>query len=457
MSKKLLQVDFLQGNLLRNMAVFAVPLMLTSIIQLLFNAADIMVVGKFGSDVALAAVSSTTSLIHLVINFFIGLSIGTNVVVSRAVGANNSDEASKAVHTAIFLALLGGLFSGTLGFSASEKALLLMDTPEDVIGQATSYIQIYFLGAPGILIYNFGSSILRSIGDSKRPMYFMTVSGIVNIGLNLILVIVFNLDAVGVAIATTVSNYVAAALTVISLTKIDGPCRFFFKMIGLDKKSAVNIVRIGVPSGIQSCLFSISNTLIQSSINTFETVAMSGNAVSQNIESFINTSTNAAAQAAMTFTSQNLGAKKHERIRPVYYNALILSLMIWFSLSGLAFIFKTPLMSLYTNSSDVIMYATLRFMIMVPCYFIGGFMDVTTCTLRGLGCSLPPMIVSVIGVCVFRVAWISLVFSALKSLTSIYISYPISWFITFAVSALIYFILSKKKIQEIIQEKTLEH
>ena len=216
MTKSFGKVNFLEGNILKNMAVFAIPLMLTSIIQLLFNAADMMVVGKFGSDVAMAAVSSTTSLIHLIINFFVGLSVGTNVIVSRAVGANDAKSATKSVHTAIFLAIFGGLFSGVLGYLLSEKALILMDTPQNVIGQATTYIKIYFLGAPGILLYNFGSSILRSIGDSKRPMYFMTISGIINIALNLVLVICFNLDAAGVAIATTVSNYVAAILTILS-------------------------------------------------------------------------------------------------------------------------------------------------------------------------------------------------------------------------------------------------
>jgi len=449
MTKSFGKVNFLEGNILKNMAVFAIPLMLTSIIQLLFNAADMMVVGKFGSDVAMAAVSSTTSLIHLIINFFVGLSVGTNVIVSRAVGANDAKSATKSVHTAIFLAIFGGLFSGILGYLLSEKALILMDTPQNVIGQATTYIKIYFLGAPGILLYNFGSSILRSIGDSKRPMYFMTISGIINIALNLVLVIYFNLDAAGVAIATTVSNYVAAILTILSLTKIDGMCRLFIKDIRYHKQSASDIIKIGVPSGIQSCLFSISNTLIQSSINSFGSVAMSGNAVSQNIEGFESIAINSAAQASMTFTSQNLGAKKYERLRPVYYNSLVLSTLIWLFIGGAIYIFRPSIMSLYSSSSAVLGYAILRFNIMVPTYIIGGFMDATTCTLRGLGYSLPPMIVTIMGVCVFRVAWISLVFSEIRSLESIYISYPISWSITFTVSILIYFVLSKKKIKEI--------
>ncbi len=455
MLKSLGYVDFLNGKLLKNMALFAIPLMLTSIIQLLFNAADIMVVGKFGSDIAMAAVSSTSSLIHLIVNFFVGLSVGTNVVVARAVGANNAEDASKAVHSAILLAVIGGLVAGIGGYAISESALKLMDTPDDVIGQAASYVKIYFLGAPGSLIYNFGSSILRSIGDSKRPMYFMTISGIVNIVLNLVLVIQFHLDAAGVAIATTISNYVAAVLTLWSLTKIEGMCRLRFGLLKLDKESTLEIIRIGMPSGIQSCLFSISNTLIQSSINSFGSTVMSGNAVSQNIEGFVSISINSSAQAAMTFTSQNLGAKKHERIRPIFYNALVLGTIIWAFLGGLIFLARLPIMSLYTDSPEVVSYALIRFFIMVPGYLIGGFMDVSTCSLRGLGCSIPPMIVTVLGVCVFRIAWIYTVFAQVGTLESIYISYPISWLLTFAVNAMLYFILSYRKINILKEENIL--
>ena len=455
MIKKLGYVDFLNGNLLKNMAIFAIPLMLTSIIQLLFNAADMMVVGKFGSSVAMAAVSSTSSLIHLVINFFVGLSVGTNVVVARAIGANNSDAASKSVHTAICLALIGGFVSATVGILVSRVALEWMDTPDDVIEQAVLYVRIYFLGAPGSLIYNFGSSVLRSVGDSKRPMYFMTVSGVVNIVLNLVLVIVFHLDAAGVAIATSVSNYIAAFLTIASLMKLEGPCRLFPGKLRLDKESSLNIIRIGVPSGIQSCLFSISNTLIQSSVNSFGSVAMSGNAVSQNIEGFESISINAAAQAAMTFTSQNLGAKKHKRIRPIFLNAMVLASLIWITIGGCIALFRAPIMSLYTDSAEVESFAILRFAIMVPGYILGGMMDVSTCTLRGLGCSVPPMIVTVMGVCVFRVAWIYTVFKSVRTLRSIYISYPISWLITFAVNLVIYLALSNKKIKQMKEETTL--
>lgn len=453
MIKKIGYVDFLNGNILKNMLIFAVPLMLTSIIQLLFNAVDIMVVGKFGSDVAMAAVSSTSSLIHLIINFFVGLSVGTNVVVARAVGANDPDKAYKAVHSAILMAIAGGVIAAVGGIAISRTALEWMDTPDDVIKQADAYIKIYFLGAPGSLIYNFGSSILRSIGDSKRPMYFMTISGVVNIALNLVLVIVFHLDAVGVAIATTFSNYVAAFLTLLSLSKLEGMCRLHIKELKIHKSSSLDIIKIGMPSGIQSCLFSISNTLIQSSINSFGSTVMSGNAVSQNIEGFESISINAAAQASMTFTSQNLGAKKHKRIRPIFYYSLVLSIIIWAIIGGIIFTARAPIMSMYTDSSEVLKSAMIRFMIMVPCYIIGGFMDVSTCSLRGLGCSIPPMIVTVMGVCVFRVAWISIVFSKLRTLKSIYISYPISWLITLIVNAALYFILSKKKINDIVSQK----
>ncbi len=447
MLKRLGYVDFLNGSILKNMIIFTVPLVLTSIIQLLFNAADIMVVGKFSSDTALAAVTSTSALIALIINFFIGLSVGTNVVVARNVGANDADAASKAVHTAILLALIGGIFAGTLGFCISRWALELMDTPDDVIEQATSYIRIYFIGAPGMLLYNFGSSVLRSIGDSKRPLYFMSAAGVVNIILNLVTVIVFKLDATGVAIATTASNYMAGALTLLSLTKEDGMCRLNLKSLKLHAKSALEIIRIGVPSGIQSCLFSISNTLIQSTVNSFGSTVMSANGVSQNIESFVFTALSTASQASMTFTSQNLGARKKERLRPSFYNSLVLGFILWLVMGGVIFLTRYPIMSLYTNSSEVIDFAIKRFYIMIPSYILCGYMDITTSCLRGLGSSTPPMIVTVLCVCGLRVAWIYTIFKAFGSLESIYISYPISWTIAFAVNTVLYFIISRKTLK----------
>ena len=338
----------------------------------------------------------------------------------------------------------------------SDTALRLMETPSDVIGQASLYIKVYFLGAPASLIYNFGSSILRSIGDSKRPLNFMIVSGVVNVVLNLIMVIVFHLDAVGVAIATTVSNYISAILTIMALNGLNNCCRLDFKKLKMDKESALNIITIGVPSGIQSCLFSISNTLIQSSINSFGSVVMSGNAVSQNIEGFESISMNAAAQAAMTFTSQNIGAKQYKRIRPIFYNAFVLATMICAVVGGFLFVARVPIISLYTNSAEVMKFALIRFYIMVPCYIIGAFMDISTNTLRGLGSSVPPMIVTIMGVCVFRVAWIYTVFSKVQTLQSIYISYPISWALTFAVNLIFYFILSNKEIKRIKTESMID-
>lgn len=445
-------VDLLEGNLFKNMALFCVPVIFTNCLQILYNAADIMVVGKFGSDVALSGVSASTSLINLIVNFFIGLSVGINVIVANKVGAGDREGAKNGVNTAVFLALFGGIIAAAIGFFSCEAMLKVMNTPENTLPQAIIYVKIYFLGVPGILMTNFGSSILRSIGDTKRPLYFMTLSGFINVILNLILVIVFHLDAAGVAIATSVSNYASAALILISLTKIEGICRLDLKHLKFHFKSAVDIARIGIPSGINSCMYALSNTLIQSSINTFGDYAVAGNGIATNLDNILSMSQASVYHAAMTFTSQNHGAKKYQRFRPIFFNALLLDLIIWFFIGGTIFLFRRPLLGLFSNNSAVIEYAIVKVGILIPGFLIGGFMDVSTGCLRGLGRSTVPMIVSIVGVCAFRVLWVYTAFASFPTLETLYISYPVSWAITFIANSSIYFFIMNKVTKQLKSE-----
>lgn len=446
------RVNMLEGNIFKNMLIFCIPIIITNYIQLLYNAADIMIVGKFGSDEALAGVTSTTHLINLIVNLFVGLSVGINVVVANKVGANDKDSAERAVSTSVYLALIGGLIPMVIGFFSARSLLLLMDTPIEALNEATLYVKYYMLGVPGILMTNFGASVLRSVGDTKRPLYFMTMSGIINVILNMLLVIAFDLGAAGVAIATAFSNYVSATLVLLSMTKLDGVCRLNFKRIKFHLKSALEIARIGIPSGINSCLFSISNTLIQSSINGFGQFAVSGNGIAANIDQFESLAQNSVYNAAMTFTSQNYGAKKAKRLRPIFFNAILLVSVIWFITATLLLIFRVPVLSLYTDNPEVMKFATIKMLIFIPTFIFGGFMEVSTGCIRGLGVSTLPMIVSIMGVCGLRILWIFTFFKASPTLETLYYSYPISWLLTFLVNSVIFFILVRKKSASIKSE-----
>lgn len=444
-------IDMLEGSIFKNMLLFSIPIIFTNCIQILYNAADIMVVGKFGSDAALSGVSASTSLINLIVNFFIGLSVGVNVVIANRVGANDRDGAQKGVNTTVFIAVIGGIVAACIGFFFCESLLKLMKTPENTLPEAVKYVKIYFLGVPGILITNFGSSVLRSVGDTKRPLYFMTISGFLNVVLNLLFVIVFDMNAAGVALATTISNYLSATLIFMSLTKVEEICRLYIKKIKFDVKTALEIARIGIPSGINSCMFSLSNVIIQSSINTFGDLAVSGNGIATNLDNFLSTSMSSVYQAAMTFTSQNRGAKKYERFKPIFFNGLLIDLILWFIIGGTLMIFKVPLLNLFTDNSIVVDYAIVKVNILLTGFILGGFMDISTGCLRGLGLSTLPMIVSIAGVCGFRILWVYSVFKMFSTLESLYISYPVSWLLTFAINSIIYFAVVKKMINKITE------
>ena len=446
------EIHFLEGNIFKNMLIFCIPIIITNYIQLLYTAADMMIVGKFGSSEGLAGVTATNALINLILNFFLGLSVGVNVIVANRVGANDYYGSRNAVNTSVILALITGLIAASIGFFFADDMLVIIKTPLDVLPQATIYTKYYFLGVPGSLITNFGSSILRSVGDTKRPLYFTTVSGILNLILNYIFVVFFNLDAAGVAIATSISNYVSAILIIASLTKLDEICRLDFRNIKMHFKTALDIIRVGVPSGINSSMYSISNTLIQSSVNTFGKFAVSGNGIATNVDNFLSMAQQSAAHATMTFTSQNYGAKKANRLRPILFNAILVVFIIWIFIGGLLFIFREPFLYMFTNDKEAVDYALIKTTLFIPSFILGGIMDVSTNALRGLKYSTLPMIVSIMGACGLRVLWVYTVFAHFGTLLSLYISYPISWLLISSVNLILYYFVSKKVIKKINEE-----
>ncbi len=442
------EMDMCRGPLLGKLLVFAFPLMLSGILQLLFNAADIVVVGRFAGSQALAAVGSTGAVSNLIINAFIGLSIGANVLVARSVGAGQREEASQAVHTAILLSLLCGAALVVIGVALSRPLLELMGTPEDVIEMSTVYMRIYFCGMPVIMLYNFGAAILRSVGDTKRPLYFLIVAGIINVLLNLFFVIVLGMDVDGVALATVLSQAVSAGLILLCLTKMEGPCRLNLKELRIYKDKMWQIVRVGLPAGLQGCVFSISNVLIQSSVNSFGSVAMAGNTSASNIEGFVYTGMNAIYQTALSFTSQNLGAGQYKRIGKVMRLCLALVTGVGLTMGLTAYLLRAPLLGIYSSDPQVIQYGGTRMMFICTLYFLCGVMDVMAGMMRGMGYSLMPMIVSLTGACGLRVLWIFTIFAAYHTLPSLYISYPISWLITALAHMACYFAVRRKMPRE---------
>lgn len=439
------EIDMCSGPIFKKVLVFSIPLMLSGILQLLFNAADIIVVGRFAGSQSLAAVGSTTALINLLINIFIGLSIGVNVMVARYYGAKLDKDVNETVHTAITISLLSGLFLVVLGFFSSRLLLELMGTPEDVIDKAVLYMQIYFAGMPVIMAYNFGSAILRAIGDTKRPLYFLLLSGIVNIVLNLFFVTQFHMDVAGVALATVLSQCISTVLVLRCLTRMQGPLKLNLLKLRIDKRKLLQIVKIGLPAGMQGAIFSISNVLIQSSVNSFGSIAMAGNTASANIEGFVYTAMNAVYQTNLSFTSQNIGGKQYSRVRKILLICLLTVTVVGLILGLGAFFGGRNLIGVYSSDPEVISFGMLRLSIICTTYFICGWMDTIVGSLRGMGYSVLPMIVSLTGACGLRVLWIFAVFPHFHTLTVLYLSYPISWIIT-AVAHIICFYKIQKKL-----------
>lgn len=438
------EIDMTNGPLLGKIIRFSIPLMISGILQLLFNAADMVVVGRFADSNALAAVGATGALINLIVNLFIGFSVGTNVLVSKYFAADDRKNLFETVHTSVLTSIVFGLILVVLGNVLARPMLEMMSTPAEVIDGAVTYMRIYFLGMPVMLLYNFGSAILRAVGDTKRPLYFSMLAGVVNVLLNLFFVIVVGIDVAGVAIATTVSQGIAAVLALYCLVKTDAPYRVELKKLCIKKEKLLIMAKYGLPAGIQGASFSISNVIIQSSINSFGAAAMAGNTAAANIEGFVGTATDAFYQAAMSFTAQNLGAKKPERVKKIMLDCLMLSVAVAFVMGVGAYVFGSPLLSIYTSDPEVISYGLKRMAVVCAFQFIGPLMGVMSSILRGSGYSFIPMAITIVCVCVFRIVWIATVFAAVPTLTTLYISYPVTWGLTGIFDVICYFILQKR-------------
>lgn len=442
--EKRFSLDMTEGPFLKKILLFSVPLMLTGLLQLAYNSADVIVVGRFVGSEALAAVGSTGSLVNLFLNVFLGLSMGSGVMVARHIGEKDDEKLKKCVHTAMLLSLICGLFIGAVGFFASSYMLRLMDVPDDVIELASLYLKIYFLGSPGLLAYNFGASIIRATGDTKRPLYILTFSGLVNVILNLVLIIVFDMGVSGVAIATIVSQYLSALLIIIYLTRMPNACRLIFGKLGINRSELKSIIRLGLPAGIQNSLFSVSNVIIQSTVNSFGSVAMAGIAAGSNFDSYVYTCTNAVAQTTMNFTSQNMGAKKYRNIGKVYRYCLLITIVVGLAMGWLGRIFGNQIVGLFSDDPQVIAIGAERLKLIMPFYFFCSLMDVAACQIRGMGKSFEPMIVSLVGACGIRLFWIYFILPLNHTLIFLYWAYPLSWSLTFFAQFALYFIVKKQ-------------
>ena len=427
------EIDMCSGAILPKMLRFAVPLMCSSVLQLLFNAADVIVVGRWAGDNSLAAVGSNTSLINLLVNLFIGLSVGANILAARCYGAGDKEGLRQTVHTSILLSLLSGVVLAIVGALGASTILGWMQSPEAVRGLAAVYLRIYFLGMPATMVYNFGAALLRAVGDTRRPLYYLCTAGIVNVVLNLFFVIVCRLDVAGVAIATVISQVISAALILRCLIREQGGIHLELRQLHIWPNRLKQILQVGLPAGFQGVLFALSNVVIQSSVNSFQETVVAGNAAAANIESFVYAAMNAFYQANISFSSQNYGAGQYNRLRPILLRAQGCVIATGVLLGGLAVLFGRQLLSIYTDSPDVIDVGLERLAIVCGTYAICGMMDVMVGSLRGLGYSIMPMIVSLLGACVLRLIWIATIFQLPQFHTpeTIYWSYPFSWIITF--------------------------
>ncbi len=432
--------EILNGSIFKNLLLFTIPIILTGVLQLFYNAADVVVAGRFAGSNSLAAVGSTTSITNLLINLFVGLSVGTSVCVAQFIGGNERENLKRTIHTSVAVAVISGVVLMLIGTAFSKTLLELMKTPEDIIDEASLYMRIVFMGMPANLLYNFGAAILRAEGDTKTPLVFLCVSGMINVILNLVFVIVFKMKADGVGWATIISQYISAVLIVAFLMRSKGDEKLEIRQIRIHKNIMVRILKIGVPAGVQGMIFSISNVLIQSSINTFGSVVVAGNSAASNLEGFAYTAMNSVHQAIVTFVGQHIGAGKTEKIRKLLVTGCIQVTLIGVIASGLLLFFAHPLLNLYApGQEEVIASGINRFSVILTTYFICGIMEVIVGVTRGMGDSFKPMIVSILGVCGIRIIWIYTVFAIFRTPFSLYISYPISWFITAVLQLIICF------------------
>ncbi len=444
MASRRYDIDMTSGPLVGKILKFTLPVMAAGVLQLLFNAADLVVVGRFAGNTALAAVGSTGAITNLIVNLFIGLSVGTNVIVAQHYGAQRHQDIHETVHTSIAVSFLGGIILTVLGLILAYPLLRLMDTPEDVIDKSVLYMRIYFCGMIAMMPFNFGSAILRATGDTRHPLYYLTIAGVLNFLLNLFFVIVLHMDVDGVALATIISQAVSAFLILRYLTKLHGSCHLYWKQLRIYKDKLWAITRTGLPAGIQGCLFSLSNAIIQSSVNSFGGTVMAANTAASNVGGFVYTSINSFSQSALCFAGQNLGAKKYSRLNRVLIINLALATVIGAILGGLLYLFRAQALNIYTSDAEVIAAGSIRLLYVGLVYFICGWMDVFSGQIRGMGYSLLPTIVSLIGACGLRIVWIYAIFPHFHTLHGLYISYPISWLITTLAHFIVYLWIRRK-------------
>lgn len=446
MAKK--KIDMCNGPLFSGIIRHTVPIILTSVLQLLFNAADLVVVGRFCGSISVAAVGTTGSLTNLIVNLFIGLSVGCGVSVAQAIGARDDEATHRTIHTAIPAAIISGVVLTVIGVSFSETFLGWMGTPQNVLELSAVYMKIYFCGMTFNMVYNFGASILRASGDTKGPLLYLSAAGVINVILNVIFVTQLHMNVAGVALATTVSQGISAVLVVIALMKRTDACKFSFKKMHFYSQQLKRMLSIGIPAGIQGSLFSISNVIIQSSINSFGDVFMSGNAAAANVEGFVWVIMNAFHQSALNFTGQNVGAMNYKRVKKILFICLGCVTVAGLVSGGTVYLLGEKLLSIYiTDSPEAISYGMTRFAMICLPYFLCGLMDTTTGAIRGMGVSLMPMVITILGVCVFRIGWVLTVFQIPEYHTPscLYISYTVSWTATFLIELIAFFAIYKKR------------
>ncbi len=447
MAKNNHSIDMVNGHLFKNVIKFSVPLMITTLLQMCFNTADTIVVGRFAGDNALAAVGATGSLCFLMVTMFNGLAMGANVVIAKYFGAKDDEGVSKSVHTSMMLSLISGVILTIIGLIFAKPLLQMMSTPSSIIDLSVLYLRIYFSGAIFFLVYNFGAAVLRSKGDTKRPVYYLSVSGILNIILNLVLVIVFHMGVAGVALATTISNALSSVLVVLTLFRETDATKLHFSKFKLDKAISIDILKIGIPAGIQQAMFALSNLVVQSSINSFDSsVIVAGNSAASNIETFVYVGMTFSS-ATMTFISQNIGAGNYKAIKKITAITMLLNAGVAFLLGFIVWSFGTPLLGLYTSSADsaqVISVGLVRITWVVFFLWLNAIMDVFIASLRGMGISTTPTITMIICICGLRLLWLFTVFPAHRTIETIYYCFPISWAVSSLVLGVMWWIAYRK-------------
>lgn len=440
-------MDFCSGPLLSKILIFSLPIMAMNILELLFNTADMVVVGRFSGSDALAAVGATGSIINLIVNLFMGLSVGTSVVVARDYGAGKEDDVSRSVHTSIAISIIGGLMVMALGLAFSKPLLVIMGTPADILGLSVLYLKIYFISMPANMVFNFGAAILRAVGDSRRPMYYLVVTGILHVIFNLFFVIVLHMSVDGVAWATVISQYLSVLLILLCLSRYDGAIRFIPRQMCIDRQKLKAIVQIGLPAGLQSLLFSISNVLIQSAVNSFGSIMVAASSAANNVENYVGTTMNAYYNSAITVTAQNMGAKKYDRIDTIAKVCTVLIFSTWILLGGATLLFGRPLLGIFTTDPNVIELGMLRLVVMMAAYFTCGTMNVYPGLSRGMGYSILPMLCTLVGACLLRIVWLATIFTWYPTEIVLFACYPVTWALA-GIGQVIIFFYARRQIHK---------